>query len=621
VRCDVARRSLSERLDDGLDQRRTAAIEAHLATCPGCRSFEHGIRRVREMSRLRPAAPVPDLVPVIMERIRGEAPVPLRLRTHPWTRHATAFAAGAIAAAILVAGLPGVRRTPPAVLATEIPRGIAEASADVTAYRTTFRVVEHGFHRRVPRRTFLADVAFRAPERFRAHITDLTPYPGPGWPANEVTLAVDGERWMLDSPRGCPRGALPGCAPGGRDTVRVTGRPPFDGDAPMPTDVILPVRTLAGTGRVAVQGTDSVLGRDAVLVDLAYRDAAPLFGFLHAGGLWRPFFPHDRVRVALDRETWFPLAFEVAAAEGTERAGWAEANGLPDERPGTVLLRAEAVRFGPGPPEGWRPAGPTSEPATRDLGFREADPETVVAPRPANDVGLHLHRSGTVAGDGTRSRVVVSYARGLSWLVVTATRAWGGPGLFGDVTELAQRVRVGSGVGYYEPATGTLGRRLAIHTGRWDLELESNLAREDLVTVAASVPVVGRTAPTRWLDRVSVPDALEATSFALMPSTLPTEFRPWTARLDGRDAVTVWFRRPGSEPGPGIVLHQARGAGLPPPLEGEVLAVRVREQVGRYSPSRELLEWVEGGVYRSLGGGALDLTGLLAVARSLETPS
>jgi hypothetical protein len=31
-----------------------------------------------------------------------------------------------------------------------------------------------------------------------------------------------------------------------------------------------------------------------------------------------------------------------------------------------------------------------------------------------------------------------------------------------------------------------------------------------------------------------------------------------------------------------------------------------------------VLEWTEGNVYRSLGGGALDLGGLLAVADSLE---
>jgi hypothetical protein len=197
---------------------------------------------------------------------------------------------------------------------------------------------------------------------------------------------------------------------------------------------------------------------------------------------------------------------------------------------------------------------------------------------------------------------------------------WDGPSLFGDVTDLAQRVPVGTGIGYYEPATGTLGRRLALHSASWDLEIESNLPRRDLLAIAASLPVVGRDVPSGWLDQVPVRAALAASPFALMPSALPLDYRPWAADLDGRTTVTIWFRRPGAEPGPGIVLHQVRGGALPPPLEGEVLAVRVRGVVGRYSPARGQLEWVERGVYRSLGGGALDLGGLLRVAESLGAP-
>jgi hypothetical protein len=619
MRCEAAERALSEQLDDGLDARRAESVRAHLATCPRCRTFEHRARRLRDLTRLRPAEPVPDLVPEIMERVRREAPTPLRRPAPGWTRHAAAFAAGAVAAAVLVAGLPGLRRSPPPALGTEIPRGIVAASTEVRSYRATFRVVEHGFHRRVPRRVFLADVAFRAPERFRSHVTDLTSYPGRRWPSNDVTLAVDGSRWVLDAPRGCPREALPSCAPAGRDVDRVTGRPPFDGDAPLPTDIVLPVRTLAGSGRVAVGGVDTILDHDAVVVELAYRDAAPLFGFLQSGGLWRPFFPHDRVRVSLDQESWFPLAFQVMAAASPERARWARANALPEERPGSVLLRAETVEFGPGPPEEWAPAGATAAVPPRDLGFRER--EAVGVPAPEHLGGLDPYRHGTMPGTGTIPDLAVrSYARGLSWLVITATGDWDGPSLFGNVTDLSQRVPVGIGIGYYEPATGTLGRRLALHTDSWDLEIESNLPRRDLLAVAASLPVVGRDVPSRWLDQVPVRSALTASPFALMPSALPLDYRPWAADVDGRNTVTIWFRRPGAEPGPGIVLHQVRGGELPPPLEGEVLAVGVRGVVGRYSPARGQLEWVEPGVYRSLGGGALDLGGLLRVAESLGTP-
>jgi Putative zinc-finger len=613
MRHDVAERAVSDHLDDALDPQRRADLDAHLATCARCREFERRARRVRELTRLQPASPVPDLVPEIMDRIGSEAPTPIRPVLPSWTRYAAAFVAGAVAATLIVAGIPGVRRGPSPVLATEIPRRIAAASNEVTAYRATFRVVERGFHPRVPRRSFLADVSFRAPERFRTQVTDLSSYPGPGWPANDITLTVDGDRWLLDQPRGCPIAALPGCAPVGRDVIGVTGRPPFDGETSLPTDIILPVRMLAGSDRVTVRGVDSVLGRDAVVVELAYRDVGPLFDFLQAGGMWRPFSPHDRVLISLDDETWFPLAFEVRAAPGEERAMWAEAHGLADEPAATMLFRAEVDRLAAGPPPGWRPF--SAGPPPRDLGFRDVPAGRLEAIEPTNLRGLRPYRSGSFAGS---DEVVLSYAQGLSWLVIRETRSWDGPGLFGNLGDLARRVPLPGGVAYYEPAADALGRRLAIHAEGSDLALETNLPRSDLLAIAASLPVTGGLAPAGWVDQVPVDRAVAGTPFALLPTDLPAEYRPWAARRDGPDAVTVWFRRPGTEPGPGIVLYQAAGVGLSPPLEGEVFAVRIRGTVGRYSPSRGLLEWVEGGVYRSLGGGALDLAGLLDVAKSLE---
>ncbi|HEX2024788.1 MAG TPA: hypothetical protein VHH92_00155, partial [Actinomycetota bacterium] len=578
--------------------------------------------RVREQTRLRAATPVPDLVPEIMRRVATEAPVGLRSPRRTWAGMAAAFAAGVVAAAVAVAGLPGVRRGPSPALAEAIPDRIADASAEVAGYRATFRIVERGFHRRVSRRVFIAHVAFRAPERFRVDIEDRTTYPAPGWPRNDVTLAVDGARWGLDAPRGCPREALPSCAPVGRDVIRVVGRPPFEDDAPLPTDIVLPVRTLAGSGRVAVRGSGEVLGRDAVVVELAYRDAAPLFGFLHAGGVWRPIFPHDRVLVSLDEATWFPLAFEVVASSSPEREAWSIANAVPAERPGALVLGANVIRFGSPPEPGWVPDVPGGPTATRDLGFREAPPGALDAPAPTELLGLRPFRTGTLPGPaGSGSLAIRSYARGLSWLTVTATRGWDGPSLFGDLGDLAEPVRAGEGTVYYEPASGTAARRVAVHERGWDVELESNLPRSELLAIAASLPVTGQPVPKAWLDRVPARAALNGAPFVLMPTRLPADYRPWGARLTADGAVTVWFRRPGVEPGPGIVLHQARGAALPPPLEGEVLAVTVRGSPGRYSPARGELEWVEDGVYRSLGGGALDLTGLLRVASSLERPA
>lgn len=591
MRCEAAERELSSRLDAAGDERLDEALTAHLATCHRCRSFRDASARIREVARVRPADPVPDLVPAIMAEA-GRSAVFLR-RRREWRRVAVAFAAGVVAAAVVAGGLPGIRRGPSPALATEIPRGIAEASSEVTSYRASYRIVELGFHPAVPRRTFIAEVAFRAPERFRTRITDRTAYPTEAWPRNDVVLAVADGRWMLDAPRGCPREALPVCASGGRDVRTATGRPPFDGQAALPTDIVLPVRSLAGSERVRVRGEAEVLGRPGIVIELAYRDATPLFAYLHAGGVWRPFLPHDRVLVTLEAGSWFPLAYEVRGAAGR------------------AVFRAEARSLEPGPGPGWVPFTGTGR--ARDLGFREA-PFAAVAdqvPTPARPAGLRPYRAGRTA-----DQAVLSFAEGLSWLVVRSPIHRGDAGPVPAVA--AERVRIADGgVVYYEPATATAGRRVFIRSAGGSLVLESNLTRAELLDVASSLPGRGSPIPAAELGRVSLDEALGAAPYALVPSDLPAEYRLTAATIDP-SGVTFHFRRPGTElDGGGLRLFQAAGVGLPPPMEAEVVAIRVRGLDGRYSPARGELEWVEDGVYRSLGGGALDLRGLLRVAESL----
>jgi hypothetical protein len=630
MRCERVQRELSARLDGAPDPRLDVALVRHLETCVRCRAFAAGAERLREVVRVEPAARVPDLVPAIMAQLRDEGVVtPLRRRAAPaWAAAAAAFVAGAVFAALVAGGLPGLRPGPSPALAAEIPQEIALASKEVTAYRAEFRLVEHGFHPRVSERRFAAEISFRAPEAFRVRMADLTAYPSGPWPPNDFTLTVDGDRWRLDAPRTCPRQALPSCAPEGRDVRSVVGRPPFDGEALLPTDIVLPVRTLAGSDRVRVVGETSVAGRDAVVVDLAFRDALPLFDSFQVAGIWRPFFPHDRVLLSLDAESWFPLAFEVRAGDSIERGLWAERNGLPRERPGDVLFRGTATAFDTGSVT--LPRVVTDQ-AARDLGFRDLSPDglpEVVGYEPVEPKvleGLRPYRSGIFRSGGRpRDEVVLSYARGLSWLVVRETASWDGAGLFGDVGSLAQRVDLpNGGTAYYEPATSSLGRRVALHGRTFDVVLESNLPRDALVRIAGSLPVRGVEAPAGWVDDDSLAEAVEAAPYLLLPARLPAEYRIASIAV-GNSAVTVHFRRPGAElDGGGIRLHQADGIGLAPPLEPEVLAVEVRGVTGRYSPVRGELEWVEDGVYRSLGGSSmagspLDLEGLLAVARSLE---
>ena len=644
MRCDAAERELSARLDREAGGRIDGHLEEHLATCPRCREFRARAGRLRELVRLEPAAPVPDLVPAIISKVRREAAGSRRPLRWPslapgWGRYAAAFVAGAVAAALVLAGLPGLQRGVAPALAVEIPNEISAASTEVSAYRATFDVMERHFHPRVPERRFEAEVWFRAPERFRAEVRDLTAYPAGAWPRNDLDLAVDRDRWLLRGPATCPRQALPVCWTSGTEVRRVVGREPFDSDTPLPTDIVLPVATLAGTDRVHVVGRDEILGHDVVVVELAYRDATPLFGYLQAAGSWRPLFPLDRVLVSLDSRSWFPLAYEVRAADSPDRNQWALRNFLPPERPGALLLRVRTRSFRP---QVGRIPGLPQAPGAMDQGFRDlplaelatatGDPPLL----PEDLAGLRSYRAGTFAGPGRPGgETVLSFSRGLAWLKVRETRTWHGPDLFGDVTDLATPVSLGDGeVGYYEPATAALGRRLSIHAAGIDLYLESNLPRDTLLGVGASIPVRGRPIPQSWLVKrspgatvrlqVPLPEARAAVPGLSLPrpDSLPDGYRLATIHLvQGAQGtgVAVYFRRPGTElDGVGIRYFQAPGDRLAPPMDPDVLRVRMDGASARYAPSRGLLEWTAAGTYRSLTAPTLDLATLLRMARGLE---
>jgi hypothetical protein len=611
VRCEAAELELSARLDGEHDRRLEAALATHLETCASCRAFETAARRIRVAARVRSASPVPDLVPRIMEAIEAPTRLPRRPSARPaWLPYAAAFVSGAVIAALLFGGVPGLQRGPSPALATQIPDAVAAATTDVHSYRATFDITERHFHPRVQQRSFRAEIAFRAPERFRARIVDETLYPTEGWTRNDFVLAIDEDRWSIDAPRTCPRLAQPGCVVVGRDIRAAVGRAPFDGETALPTDVVLPVRTLVDVNRVDVVEETTALGRDAVVVALEYHDATPLFAYLHAAGTWRPFFPHDEVLVTLDRETWFPLAYEVRAGASIERAAWATRQGLPSEPAGTSLLTAVALRFEEGASPSWRPI-PEPPPNARDLGFDDLSMEALEdrfggeLPLPSDPAGLPVHRSGVTGG-----RFTVAYARGLGWLTIMGAK----PGK-AVADPLAMPVDLETGTGLYSPATRDRGRRLAIRDDEWALLLETNLSRTQLIEVASALPIVG-SAPTE--EAQDLEDARRALPELLLPDALPGAYRLWN--VDTRNGTaTLTYLRPGSElDGTGIRLHQSEDTGLPPPLDLEVIGVEVRGLAGRYSAERGELEWIENGVYRSVQAFALDLAGLLRFAASLE---
>jgi hypothetical protein len=64
-------------------------------------------------------------------------------------------------------------------------------------------------------------------------------------------------------------------------------------------------------------------------------------------------------------------------------------------------------------------------------------------------------------------------------------------------------------------------------------------------------------------------------------------------------------------------LHLERASALPPASSSQQVAVEVGDVGGRWTPARSSLEWVTGGVYRSLDGPGLSLQEALAIAGSI----
>jgi hypothetical protein len=410
----------------------------------------------------------------------------------------------------------------------------------------------------------------------------------------------------------------------------------------MPTDVIVPMTVLAASDRVNVVGLDTIAGRDEVAIALAYRDATPLFDTFQFLGSWRPFFPRDRVVVWLDRQTWFPMRYQVFPAPGADRAAWASRQGLPNEGSAAPIFTATARSFSTAVPA-LALFAPRMPAGASDDGFHDRPLAAAVTPgrsraiQPASVRGLRLVRYGAYARTDSRpfNESVLAYAKGLSWLTVTRVLSWTqgsafGVGPFAEAVELPR-----GGIGYYEPASVSMPRRVAMHTTQGEFLLASNLPRAELLAVAASVPVKALPHPPSWwvhrwtggyvLDGLTVDQAVRRAGFPLLlPRSLPTAYRAVAAEVTraGRTSVvTISYRRPAAElDGVGLLLSEARGQPLPPATGTDQVMVPVRATIGRWSPDESRLEWVEGRTYVSLSAPAFDLPELLAIAASLGAP-
>lgn len=642
MRCNRAQLALSAAMDG---ERLPADVRAHVDTCARCAAFADGAQQLRTGVRVRVAEPVPDLVAPIMERVREEAahpaaPVPLRGRPvpapgrrAPLRSFAAAALVGMVVGALLVSGGMLFRRAAPAT-ASRIPKQIAEAATNLESYRAAYRVVERNWHPDVLRREFEVDVAFASPERFLVRVHDVTAYPGLTWPRNDTELRVNGGRWMLRGPDACVSQDVVTCvdtAPGRISDTLISGRPPFDADAPMPTDIILPVTSLAGSDRVNVVGEAVVDGHRAVGLRMSARDAAPLVAFFQQAGIWRPLYPADRVDVWLDAESWFPLRFTVTAAPGEDRALWTSRFGIPTERAGEEVLdvRLEDLSVGSVPRSLFAvPRG------GRDEGFHEVPQDELAAAAgfepvvPARLHGLRPYRSGVF--EDPSEGAILSFADGLSWLRVRERR------VSAPVPAPAYSERVtlpGGSVASYVPATAaSAGRRVAIQGDGWDILIESNLRREELIDIAGSLPVRGDAPPVHStgyglrIEQVPVDQLAVRAGFpVLVPAVLPEGSHLVTAEVEsfgpGR-AVRLVYGRSGAEPGGyGVRIYEAPGEALPPASGNDQAAVPVRGVTGRWSPEHQELEWVEDGRYVSVRVPGLELADAVAIAASLEQPA
>jgi hypothetical protein len=374
----------------------------------------------------------------------------------------------------------------------------------------------------------------------------------------------------------------------------------------------------------------TVLGRRAVLVQLSFSRAEPLFPFLDLGGVWRPFFDDDRVELWVDASDWAPLRWTVYPSSDPARADWELRFGLQAESsdvPILDVLATQSDHVRPAP-DRFAVADAAPEISLSDLagrvGFHPVTPTTT------DD--LRLTAATAPSADARSPQSLLTYSSGLTYLRVGERRRSPGSPPFGSVSTDAEQVQVGEGVAYYEPAAGDLGRRLVIYTPDSSLYLETNLPRDQLLAVAASLPVSGTELPAAWreqhvanarTERLTLAEAKALTSFAFdVPATLPAGYILASVQrtvVRGVDSVTLEVRQRDSDLGAGpIRIHLEGAAALPPAASADQVIVPLGDGDARWIPSQSRLEWVADGIYRSVDGPGVDREILEAVASSIE---
>jgi hypothetical protein len=498
MNCHRAQPVLSATMDgESVPRAAIASVAAHAAGCAACTSFVERSARVRTAVRIRPAMQIPDLVDPIMaavidERValvtRGRLrprPRPRRRRQAAWRGVAAAAVSGIVVGSVAVGGPWRSAEEQPVAIAT-IADNVRAAAASLRSYSATYAIVEREPSRDVPERQLELDVAFLQPQRFRVDVRDLTDYPQVGPPTpTAFTYIEDAPASYREESCRVPDTPCSSTWTGDAESS------PFSGAAPPAAELIVPLATFGTTDGIRVAGTAPLDGRDAVHVVLSFERAAPLFRFLEVGGTWRPFYGEDRVDLWLDASTWFPLRSTVTPSPAEARRAWEGRHGLPQEHSNTPILEVDAMAVRDAPPDPSLFDIPDLRDPTVHLSSLE-ERLGYVPLTPTETGGLSFVTASTpgVSDDGAPRSLLV-YARGLDYLRIAEHPRWRRPGPFGPVAVDAEEIALGDGIARFAPAGEDFGNRVAIHTARTDVWLESNLPRDELLAIAASLPVRG----------------------------------------------------------------------------------------------------------------------------------
>jgi hypothetical protein len=621
VICGDALAAVSQHADGELDAPGDDRLAAHLAGCAECRAFDRHVRDLRAGLRFEPVTGAPDIAGPVLERVRRDAarqidraPARRRERRRPLVAAAAAAVAGLVAGATFV----GLGSSPPSPAAASVPARVVAAQGTVHSLDASFRLSEAGRPGPGPgRRTFAGRLAYRAPESLALTLSEDRGADGAGASAR---LVVDRDHWWQRTTRACsPATGLVRCPEVRATATRaVADRVPFSDASPVPLELVTPVDSFALAGTPVDLGTRTVAGRRAVGVRVTAAQVAPLLAGLGAGVDLRPVYPGDPAELWLDDHYLVPLALLVRAADDPGRAPWARSQGVAD-RPGAPVVRFTvraaavngpvAARAFAAPGGAWAGAGEVRA----DEGFRSTRGRPTGGPVAAHlPPGFRRYRAGTVTTPGGPGVAVQSWTDGRAWLTVRSTADWPGGHLFGDLGGEVRPVALGGAGRGYASADG---RRVALHGPCLDVVVEGSVPAAELQAVAAGLGVRGEPVPAGWAEAATATRRAAATA---LPGLLVPRggggFAAPAVRVDDRTVSQV-----ASGAGDrGFVLVQAPAAHLPPPSDGDEVGVTVRGRPGRYSYGLGQLDWIEGGVARSLRSGTLTLAELVGVADRLE---